>query len=120
MTDEEMLNLRVATKEDSGKFFHFFKQYENMVIVVKHVSLSGLSARNLKNLVLIVAKTEGITKERVLHVIKAVLGSKNPHYPDDSYTLKQFDELAKKLEELFNGKVEAKEKALAKLYDIEA
>jgi hypothetical protein len=47
---------------------------------------------------------EGVTKEQVLCVIKTVLGSKNPAYPDDGYTLKKFDELAEKLVEVFKVK----------------
>lgn len=53
-----MLNLRVATKEDAEKFFQFFLKLKGKRVLIEDIHLSGLSCRNVKNLVLFV-KEEG-------------------------------------------------------------
>lgn len=49
-----MLNIRVATKEDSEKFFQFFLRLKGKKVLIEDVHLSGLTPRNVKNLTLFI------------------------------------------------------------------
>ena len=49
-----VLTIRVATKEGSEQFFQFFLRLKGKRVLIEDVHLSGLSPRNVKNLVLFI------------------------------------------------------------------
>ena len=48
----QILHIRVATKIESENFYQFFLALKGKKVLIEDISLSGLTARNVKNLVL--------------------------------------------------------------------